>query len=331
MSGDEGETDVKLNEAWGILWRKFPGFHEFLLSLTNQPVVRRAIERQLTSGMEDVRSQDTATLKRRVPSWTNEDPKIPLDPPLPSLKEKVYRGMVHPVFARLLTPMECEANEATYLEFTTGVRHLTGTQLPRFIFPLNQVFPVGEPPTDPAWAEALDNALKGEIVLRSAKALFMGPESALEGDGYHKGKPGNAEIINLTTFNRCVCAGVVVQVYFSLSAEQEWHKNDGPHFNYEDLFWTIYGLFDNDKWGKEIIALWNKVVLGKAAGVQSAPAPLGPSHLEQLKTARAAAALAAANASPTTAEPVPEAPAAGAGDVASASAVAPAPADVATT
>ncbi|KAJ7657071.1 hypothetical protein B0H17DRAFT_1213601 [Mycena rosella] len=309
MSGDEGETDVKLNEAWGILWRKFPGFHELLLSLTNQPVVRRAIERQRHGGCA---LAGHGTLKRRVPSWTNEDPKIPLDPPLPSLKEK------------------CEANEATYLEFTTGIRHLTGTQLPRFIFPLNQVFPVGEPPTDPAWAEVLDNALKGEIVLRSAKALFMGPESALEGDGYHKGKPGNAEIINLTTFNRPVCAGVVVQVYFSLSAKQEWHKNDGPHFNYEDLFWTIYGLFDNDKWGKEIIALWNKVVLGKAAGVQSAPAPSGPSHPEQLKAARAATALAAANASPTTAEPVPEAPAAGAGDVASASAVAPAPADVAT-
>jgi hypothetical protein len=35
---------ARLAEAYLILWQKFPGFREFLLKLTNKPVVRRAVE-----------------------------------------------------------------------------------------------------------------------------------------------------------------------------------------------------------------------------------------------------------------------------------------------
>ncbi|KAJ7462569.1 hypothetical protein FB451DRAFT_1180864 [Mycena latifolia] len=96
------------------------------------------------------------------------------------------------------------------------------------------------------------------------------------------------------------------QVYFALSSQQEWYKTDGSHFNYEEFFWTIYGLFDNDAWGKEIIAMWNKVVLGtSSAPAPAAAAAAGPSALEQLKAARAAAAAAAAAPAPApaTADP----------------------------
>ncbi|KAJ7458564.1 hypothetical protein FB451DRAFT_1563919 [Mycena latifolia] len=307
MSDDEGETefDPKLDESWKILWKKFPGFHEYLLKLTNQPEIRRGVIKQLTEGMESARSDDTGTLKRRVPLYVNKDHTAPLIPPLASMKIKAHRGMAHPVFARLLTPMELEANESTYREITEGVKlRVTGAQLPAFVFPLGQVFPVGKPLTDPAWLEVFDNALKGEVLLRSAKAIFMGPESALEGDGYHKGRPGNASIIMMTTFTRRIIAWVVVQVYFALSSQQEWYKTDGSHFNYEEFFWTIYGLFDNDAWGKEIIAMWNKVVLGtSSAPAPAAAAAAGPSALEQLKAARAAAAAAAAAPAPATADP----------------------------
>ncbi|KAJ7459232.1 hypothetical protein FB451DRAFT_1405876 [Mycena latifolia] len=297
MSGDEREPDARLAEEYKILWEKFPGFHTFLLSITNQPVVRRAIERQLTAGMEGVRSEDTSTLKSRIVLWLYKEPTTPLDPPLSSLKLKAVRGMAHPVFARLLTPMEWAATQETWLEIVGGTKHLKGTQLPAFIFPFGQVFPVGTALDNPVWLGVLDNALKGEILLRSAKALLMGPEAALEGDGYHKGRPGNASVITMTTFSRRICAWVVVQVYFSLSSKQEWHRRDGDHFDYEELFWTIYGLFDNEKWGKEIIALWNKVVLGKAAGnaPANASSASGPSALEQIKAARAAAEAAAAD------------------------------------
>ncbi|KAJ7679630.1 hypothetical protein B0H17DRAFT_1077831 [Mycena rosella] len=258
MSGDEEETDERLAEAWTILWKKFPGFHEYLLSISNKPVERRAIEKQLTIGMEAVRSEDTLTLKTRIPAWLHADPTTPLDPALPNLTSKAHRGLTHPTFAKLLTPMEWPANETTYLEIAQGEKHVTGAQLPAFVFPLGQEFPIGEDLDHPAWEAVLDNALKGEVLLRSGKAMYMGPNSALEGEGFHKGRPGNASVIGLITFSRRTIAGVATQVYFGLSSKQEWYKTDGDHFNYEEFFWTIYDLFDNEEWGEEIICLWNQ-------------------------------------------------------------------------
>jgi hypothetical protein len=53
---------------------------------------------------------------------------------------------------------------------------------------------------------------------------------------------------------------IYFQIHFALSAKQEWHKKDGD-FDYEEFFWTIYGLFDDEEWAEEIITLWNKWVL----------------------------------------------------------------------
>ncbi|KAJ7824022.1 hypothetical protein B0H14DRAFT_3729197 [Mycena olivaceomarginata] len=297
MSGDEGEVDEQLAGAWKILWGKFPGFHEHLLSLSNQPVPRRAIIKQLSTGHEGVRSDDTATLKRKIPEWLTKD-KAPLVPPLESLKSKAHRGFAHPVFAQLLTPMEWLPDESTWTEILDGTRHIKSDHLPAFLFPLDQEFPVDiEDLEDDAWIMVLDNALKGEVPLRAAKAIFMGPDAALEGDGYHKGRPGNASIIGLVTFTPRTIAWVVAQVYFALSSKQDWYKTEGDHFSYEKFFWTICGLFDEKEWGNEIIALWNRVVLGTVAVAAPVAAACGPSNLERVKAARARKRAAGAPAS----------------------------------
>ncbi|KAJ7176288.1 hypothetical protein C8R43DRAFT_1197913 [Mycena crocata] len=299
LSGDELDTDVRLIEAWTILWKRFPGFHAYLLSLSNKPIVRRAIIRQIVSGIEAVRQQDTACLKNII---TRLLLKIgtPLEPPLADLKNKTLRGMAHPVFAAALTPMDMAAEQSTYEAIVKGDITLTGSQLPRFIFPLDQAFPVGVDSEDPVWLDVFDNALKGEIVLRSAKALLMGPDSALEVDGYHKGRPGNAKIIGLESFTPRVIAWVVTQVYFALSSKQEWGRKDGD-FDYDEFFWTIHGLFEgegSEEWAKEIIDLWNKVVLGTKPKHAAAVARSGPSTLAHLKAARAAKHAAASASSP---------------------------------
>lgn len=54
------------------------------------------------------------------------------------------------------------------------------------------------------------------MVFQAAKAIYMGPDAALEGDGYHKGKPGNASIIGMTSFTPRTIAGVVTQVCIRL-------------------------------------------------------------------------------------------------------------------
>ncbi|KAJ6506492.1 hypothetical protein C8R45DRAFT_508297 [Mycena sanguinolenta] len=297
MSGDEGETDPRLDEAWKILWGKFPGFHEYLLSQSTEPTIIRATTQQMTQGMESSRQQDTSTVKSGIVRWLHKDPTTPLDTPLPNLKSKTHRGMAHPTFAQRLMPMEWAADDVTLQEIVEGKKVLTGSQLPGFIFPLDQVFPVGTDLEDPVWEDVLRNALKGEVLLRAAKAIFMGPSADLEADGYHKGRPGNASIIGLDTFTRRVIAGVTTQVYFGLSSMQEWNKKDGEHFNYEEFFWTIHDLFDDagEEWGKEIIALWDRVVLGKAQPVTRAES--GLSALQRLKAARAARAARASTSS----------------------------------
>ncbi|KAF8146801.1 hypothetical protein K438DRAFT_1780543 [Mycena galopus ATCC 62051] len=170
---DENEPDARLAEAYSILWKQFPGFHEFLLKLTNKPVLRRAVEKQITAGMENARADDTSTLKSRIHLYLTKDPTVPLDPPLPSLKDKLHRGRAHPVFAKLLPPIQWEANDNTYTDLAQGVKIVNGKELPRFIFPLNQVFPVGADIHDPVWLDILENACKGEICLRPRPSTWF--------------------------------------------------------------------------------------------------------------------------------------------------------------
>ncbi|KAJ7748856.1 hypothetical protein B0H14DRAFT_3513710 [Mycena olivaceomarginata] len=235
-----------------------------------------AVEQQINSGIKAV------------------TPPTPLDPVLPNLKDKIHRGRAHPVFALLLTLIHWEANDITYNEISQGVKTVTGFHIPRFIFPINQVFPINATADDPAWLDVLDNTCKGEICLRSAKAIYIGPDSVLEHDGYHKGQPEKANIISMKTFMCRVIAGVITQIHFALSTKQEWHKTDSD-FDYEQFFWKIYSLFNNEDWAEGIITLWNKVVLG--AVKTSVPAALesaSPSHIDRLKAMRSTRKLAAA-------------------------------------
>ncbi|KAF8133101.1 hypothetical protein K438DRAFT_1884297, partial [Mycena galopus ATCC 62051] len=69
---------------------------------------------------------------------------------------------------------------------------------------------------------------------------------------YHKGKPSKASIIGMTTFTRRLIAGHITQVYFSLSAKQDWHRKDGL-FDYSVFFWTIYDLFEDTEWAADVM------------------------------------------------------------------------------
>ncbi|KAJ7695251.1 hypothetical protein B0H14DRAFT_3530281 [Mycena olivaceomarginata] len=288
LSGDEGETKPRLEDAWKIVCSKFAGFHEYLLELSKDPSTRRGIIKQMTLGMDSVRSADTSTCKRGVPDWLLEDPASKLEPALPNKKDKIYRGMAHPEFAAALTPMGWEACESTWKEIVEGEKQIAPDQLPRFIFPCAQVFPIDKEPTDPAWGAVLANTCKGEVVLRAAKAIYMGPEAALETDGYHKGKPGNASIIGLTTFTPRTVAGVVTQVRFALSSKQDWNKMDGD-FNYEEFFLDDPRPFRRRRTGQR----HHRAVEQLSLVLQNHGPPLaqtasGPSALAQIKAARAA-------------------------------------------
>ncbi|KAJ7703759.1 hypothetical protein B0H14DRAFT_2647760 [Mycena olivaceomarginata] len=231
MSGDEGRwSNERLAKAYLIHWQKFPGFRKFLLKLTNKSILCRAVEQQLTfpqinSGIEAVRTEDTSTLKPHIHLYLNKDPTTPLDPVLPNLKDKIHRGYAHPVFTQLLTPIHWEANNITYNEISESIKTVIGVHIPRFIFPINQVFPVNATADDPASLDVLDKRMqRGDL-----SAGIWCPIRVMR---------------NLIYF----------QIYFTLSTKQEWHKTDG-NFNYEEFFWS---LFDDGEWAEGIITLWNK-------------------------------------------------------------------------
>ncbi|KAJ6542249.1 hypothetical protein DFH09DRAFT_47527 [Mycena vulgaris] len=111
---------------------------------------------------------------------------------------------------------------------------------------------------------ALDTVLTGPLLLRSAKGMLMGPASALQGDGWPQGKPGNAVVIGLKTFTARIIAYIACQVRFNLSSQSQWNKLDG-HFDYQVFFWHLVSLF-NDKNNKAFaartIALYNRPLSG---------------------------------------------------------------------
>ncbi|KAJ7782606.1 hypothetical protein B0H14DRAFT_3507172 [Mycena olivaceomarginata] len=247
---------------------------------------------RLTIGLKGVHSDNTVTLKHKIPEWLTKD-KAALVPPLELLKSKAYHGFTHPVFAKLLTLME------TWMDILDGTRHIKSDHLLAFLFLLHQEFPVKiEDLEDNTWIMVLDNALKGEVPLQAwvvsvtgmlltlhqaAKVIFMGPDATLEGNRYHKGCPGNASIIGLVTFTPWTIMRVVVQVYFALLSKQDWYKTEGDHFSYKKFFWMICSLFDDKEWGNKIIALWNKLVLGTIKVAALVAAACGPSSLERVK------------------------------------------------
>ncbi|KAJ7790283.1 hypothetical protein B0H14DRAFT_3501793 [Mycena olivaceomarginata] len=105
--------------------------------------------------------------------------------------------------------------------------------------PLDPVFPVGAADNDLVWLDVLANACKGEVCLQSAKALFMGPDSALEADGYHKGRAGKASIIGMKTFTRRAISWVITQVQFVMSAKQDGTRRTAISIKAWDQVWGV--------------------------------------------------------------------------------------------
>ncbi|KAF8206724.1 hypothetical protein K438DRAFT_1963039 [Mycena galopus ATCC 62051] len=66
------------------------------------------------------------------------------------------------------------------------------------------------------------------------------------------------------------------QVRFALSSWQDWNKMEG-HFDYEEIFWTIHDLYDDQDFAASMIRYWNKVVFDNSKPRATAPtAAAGP-------------------------------------------------------
>ncbi|KAJ7692016.1 hypothetical protein B0H16DRAFT_1752117 [Mycena metata] len=246
----ESLADARLTESWTIFHQKVPGFHSLMLANHANLDVIHSISRKINTGMEGARSDDTGTLKPRILGWTAEDLAPDAKITIMTSASKATRAADPAVFA-LLLPLEHKAEFPDPLAaFQSGDFEITGRKYPCFLFPFGQ-------PNDET---ALDTILEGPIMLRCSKALLMGPSSALQGDGFHQGKPGNASLIGLKMFTKRVIAYIACQVRFNLSSLQNWNRIDGE-FDYEEFFWLIVKLFDDGPFAKKTIALYNRMRL----------------------------------------------------------------------
>ncbi|KAJ6583123.1 hypothetical protein DFH09DRAFT_1309359 [Mycena vulgaris] len=326
LLGDEIEEtpeEKRLTESWTIVWQKFPGFHDLMLGIHQDLPL-------MSTGMEGARSDDTGTVKPRIISWIPQPPPIPPTTSTPTVTtgtcaptatavtptptatglstSKATRGFSDPIIALLLLPLEF-LNDPEHPEplalIVAGDLDINGLQLPCFLLPPGQVDD----------HSALDTVLTGPLLLRasssfthlnlvltftyqSAKGMLMGPESALQGDGWHQGKPGNVVVNGLKTFTGRIIAYIACQVRFNLSSQSQWNKLDS-HFDYQVFFWHLVSLFNNTVFATRTITLYNRVVLGNAAGISPAATPSassGMTHLQRLQASRAAADARAAAA-----------------------------------
>lgn len=228
----------RLLRSWQLLCAIIPDCKEAMVEALQKKRLRQGPITAIKAGSNSARQDDTALLKERALDYINVDASVPISPPLPlnanSLKS--IRGWNHPATARLLTPMEYEANEQTFLDIKTGKLRATADQWPRFLYPDNHVYnPIKE----------IEGLFMGHYVLRVIKHIYMSRSSALQGPGFHKGKAPVAVRIGMTTCTARAIAYACVQGRVAISDIPEWNNVD-RHFNLVEFYWNIVEVLEMD-------------------------------------------------------------------------------------
>lgn len=109
---------------------------------------------------------------------------------------------------------------STFNKLKSGILPHGASLLPRFLFPENQVY---------NREDVEDGCFKGHLLLRAslfiyscviisqrafgqvAKHVLQGPSAALQAPGFHRGRQGNAVLINLTSVTRPLLAYLGIQ------------------------------------------------------------------------------------------------------------------------
>ncbi|KAJ7203526.1 hypothetical protein GGX14DRAFT_398689 [Mycena pura] len=229
----------------------------------------------ISGGMDATRGEDGNTARSHIMSIIGQPTVI-----------KVLRGFHNEHTAALLLPpaLQHHASDADlHQKVLDGTIKIDGRQLPVFLFPRGRYL----------------------TVFQLAKAMYTGPASIFQGDGWRATKPGHAAILRLKQFTPRMVAYIACQARFALSSQHAYNKIDGT-FDYDVFFWFIVKAFDREQTRKTVLPLFNKAVLGRAEGLGTdLPAaessveqpPAGPDPLELLWAAAdvlAAGAVAAA-------------------------------------
>ncbi|KAJ6563827.1 hypothetical protein B0H19DRAFT_1258359 [Mycena capillaripes] len=278
---------------WGVLKDTIPGFSEEMIGLAGQRKLRKHVCSEVQEGLRGARGDDTNSLKHAIANYvtlpapaapeaaedSDDAPPPPPPPPKFNSNTKVDRGYNNPYSARANTPVKYPATEETYASIRNGEIHVSGTDMPYFMYRDGYVYNSDD---------REDGLLEGSTMFAASKHIYQGPSVALKQDGYTRGKAGNAALNGVTALTARDIAYVGVQTRFALSSQQNWGHMDGG-FSYLDFYWSIVDLLQGEE-GQEIIDRFNLKVFGtkSSANQSTAAAPAGPSDFEILEAQRAA-------------------------------------------
>lgn len=296
----KSNTDYMI-EDWNTCCRVMPDFRKTMLSLAQSLAYRHELCRHIGRGIEAVRSDDCAALKDRLPSFILFDTKQTLDPPISSTGNKNDRGWRHPITATLLCPIDKPATNETFKAYEDGALIVSPKDLPRFLYPHDQVYN----PED-----LFEGVFRGHLLIRAAKCILIGRSCAVSRPGFSTRRRGNAALAGITTVNSRIIAYIAVQVRFALTSEPEWGRKDSGNkssnkrsaaFDYHAFYRSVLSALEDDEEDMaEIIGYWNYELWGSRTGADSGPTHSGSgnssdddspgeeSALDRLKAQRAA-------------------------------------------
>ncbi|KAG6835803.1 hypothetical protein H0H93_014549 [Arthromyces matolae] len=274
------DGDRHLLESWKILKDIIPGFSDDMVMLRKDKVTRNLVFAKINSGCNDVRSEDTNSLKVAGLSYLLKYKSDSIHPNIDKTN-KSLRGWTHPQCAAALCPMELPATQETFANIEAGNIAVTADQFPRFLYPDGHVYDQ---------SDVYSGLFRGHFCFRVAKHIFQGPSSAHEVPGWTRGKNGNAALAGVTSMSPRSIAYVAVQARFCISSGSQWGSWD-KNFDYAKFYWNIVDIFEGGE-GKDIISAFNYEVFGVSNPLSPTATPMSgpaqPSQFELLREQRAA-------------------------------------------
>ncbi|KAJ6528201.1 hypothetical protein B0H19DRAFT_1195448 [Mycena capillaripes] len=200
---DSDDERKRLNFSWGVLKDTIPGFSEEMIGLAGQRKLRKHVCSEVQEGLRGARGDDTNSLKHAIANYvtlpapaapeaaedSDDAPPPPPPPPKFNSNTKVDRGYNNPYSARANTPVKYPATEETYASIRNGEIHVSGTDMPYFMYRDGYVYNSDH---------REDGLLEGSTMFAASKHIYQGPSVALKQDGYTRGKAGNAALNGVT-------------------------------------------------------------------------------------------------------------------------------------
>ncbi|KAI0359727.1 hypothetical protein OH77DRAFT_1509078 [Trametes cingulata] len=187
-----------------------------------QPLWRSGIvQRQLLSGGNAARSDDTRSVKIAIIEWLSDSlkhAKVVLHP-----TDKTQRGFNNPVTGRLLCPIVLDYADDSVRRLlethqaTIDGHPVNGSHWPIFAFDEHRYNP----------AMPWESFLRGRLIVQGFRHIFTSPSSAVADDDGHRGtRTGNAAIHGMTKVTPGSIIYSATQVHFALSSATVFNKNN---------------------------------------------------------------------------------------------------------